>query len=85
MGKYDNRNVVNRLKKTVRHEQRALEEHSKNVTQFPFIHDVEVFFFGGNIDTLHKEFVVHFNLNNPVLLKHFKQIIEDKLGGTISE
>ena len=85
MGRYDRRNVAKRLQRTARHETRALEENSKTITQFPFISNINVYFYGGSIDMPHDEFVVHFNLKRPVLLKHFRELLKNKLRGATIE
>lgn len=85
MNRYDGKNVTNRFKRNVRHNKRADEERSKTLSQLPVIKDLEVWFFGGDIDTPHNEFVVHFELNNSILVKHFKELLNNKLSGALIE
>ena len=85
MGNYDRRNVDNRLKTTAKHEARVREEHDKNLTQFPFIEKIDVFFYDGTVDTAHKEYVVQFVLKNPLLFKVFREVINEKLKGATIE
>ena len=85
MSRYDRRNVIKRLSRDIRHNKRADEERSKTLSQFPFIKELEVWFFGGDINTPHNEFVVHFSLNNSILVKHFKEVLNNKLSGALIE
>ena len=85
MNRYDGRNINNRLSRDIRHNKRATEERSKTISRFPFIKEFEVWFFGGKVDTPHDEFVVHFSLNDPILVKHFEAILKNKLSGALIE
>ena len=85
MSRYDKRNVTKRLSRDIRHNKRAEEERSETLSRFPFIKDLEVWFFGGDTDTPHNEFVVHFSLNNSILVKHFKEVLKNKLRGALVE
>jgi len=84
MGRYDARNVVKRLEREARHNERALEEKSKSITNFEFIDSIEVFYYSGEKTTPKDEFTIHVLLKHPVLYEDFKDFINNKLKGSIA-
>ncbi len=84
-GKYDGKNVARRLETSVRHDQRAREEHDINLTQMPFIKKVDVYFYDGKDNEPHREYAIHVVLKTPILFKVFKKAIMGKLKGVIIE
>ena len=68
-----------RKERNERHNERALQEHSKTITSFPFIRKFEVFIYRGSDKELHNEYTVHFDLINGVLPKDFIEVLENKL------
>lgn len=74
------RNLTRRLEREIRHNNRAEEERSKTVTRFENIKKIDVYFYGnGGLDNPHKEIIVYFTLKEPVLIKHFEEMIKEKL------
>ena len=84
-GRYNRRNVVQRLETTVRNEQRVREEHDENLTQMPFIRKVDVYVYEGDENTPNSEFMIHVVLKTPIIFKIFKKAILNKLRGAIIE
>ena len=85
MGKYDRKNVDKRLQREIKHSNRALDENSKTITQLQFIKSFEVFFFSGSVDKPHDEYIVHFKLNNPLVIKEFQRVVKNKMKGALVE
>ncbi len=84
-GQYDGKNVAHRLETSVRHDQRAREEHDTNLTQMPFIKKVDVYFYEGKASESHREYTIHVVLKTPILFNVFKKVIMSKLRGVIIE
>ena len=75
MSKHNTRNYLNRLNREVEHNRRATQERSKTIVGFPFVSDIDVYFYSGNELNPHKEYIVYFTLNNPVLIEDFKKVL----------
>lgn len=85
MSNYNRRNVTKRLERELRSSERAKQEHSKNIAQFPFISGIEIFFYKGSTSDLHKEYVVHFTLTDGMLLTDFEESLKNKLRWILHE
>jgi hypothetical protein len=79
------RGIIKRYKREIRHNKRAKQEHSKFLTTIPFIDAFFVYWNKGKEDEAHSNFIVSFNLIEPIYVKDFKEFLEGKIGGYVIE
>lgn len=79
------RHIIKKLEREYRHDRRALEEHSKFLTTIEFIDSIFIYYPKGNEDEPKRDFIVSFNLVEPILYKDFSEFLHNKLGGSVIE
>jgi len=83
--RYSRRSIINRIKRDIRHDERAIQERSKTLIGFEFIENFEVYYFSGEANEPKSEYAVYFNLKYPILVQHFREFLDNKLRGAIIE
>lgn len=81
----DFKNIRKRDNRDKRHNNRCIEENSETISHFPFILGFQVYFMSGDKNTPKRDFIVHFECNEPLLPKHFEKVLHNKLNDVIDK